>query len=50
MIKKTVASIEEALAGVEDGMTMLLGGFGLSGIPENAIAQLATIQSYIVGS
>ena len=43
MIKKTVATIEEALSGVKDGMTMMLGGFGLSGIPENAIAELVRI-------
>jgi len=40
MIKKTVASVEEACEGVKDGMTFMLGGFGLSGIPENAIAEL----------
>lgn len=40
MIKKTVKSVQEALQGVEDNMTFMLGGFGLSGIPENAIAEL----------
>ena len=40
MIKKTVNSVQEALDGVEDNMTFMLGGFGLSGIPENAIAEL----------
>ncbi len=40
MINKKVASVEEALKGVSDNMTFMLGGFGLSGIPENAIAQL----------
>ncbi len=40
MINKTVANVQEALAGVKDGMTFMLGGFGLSGIPENAIAEL----------
>lgn len=40
MIRKTVANVEEALEGVKDGMTFMLGGFGLCGIPENAIAAL----------
>ncbi|MBD0831355.1 CoA transferase subunit A [Aestuariibaculum sediminum] len=40
MINKKVANITEALEGVSDGMTFMLGGFGLSGIPENAIAEL----------
>jgi 3-oxoacid CoA-transferase subunit A len=40
MIRKTVANVEEALDGVKDGMTFMLGGFGLCGIPENAIAAL----------
>ena len=37
---KRVASYEEALAGLEDGMTVLAGGFGLCGIPENLIAEI----------
>jgi 3-oxoacid CoA-transferase subunit A len=40
MINKKVANVEEALIGVKDNMTLMLGGFGLSGIPENAITQL----------
>lgn len=40
MITKKVESVQEALKGVKNSMTMMLGGFGLSGIPENAIAQL----------
>lgn len=40
MINKTVNSIEEALEGVESGMTLAIGGFGLSGIPENLIQGL----------
>ncbi|MEM6865530.1 MAG: CoA transferase subunit A [Bacteroidota bacterium] len=43
MIKKTVPNVEEALKGVKDGMTFMLGGFGLCGIPENAIAQLVNL-------
>tara|TARA_R110001583_G_scaffold60463_1_gene179576 strand:+ start:106 stop:807 length:702 start_codon:yes stop_codon:yes gene_type:complete len=40
MINKKIANITEALLGVEDNMTFMFGGFGLSGIPENAIAEL----------
>ena len=43
MIKKTVKNVEEALEGVHDGMTFMLGGFGLSGIPENAISELVRL-------
>jgi 3-oxoacid CoA-transferase subunit A len=43
MIKKTVANAQEALQGVQDGMTLMLGGFGLCGIPENAIAELVRL-------
>ena len=37
---KRVSSYEEAMAGLEDGMTVLAGGFGLCGIPENLIAEI----------
>ncbi|MAN58708.1 MAG: succinyl-CoA--3-ketoacid-CoA transferase [Flavobacteriaceae bacterium] len=40
MIQKTVANAQEACEGIKDGMTLMLGGFGLSGIPENAISEL----------
>lgn len=40
MINKTVKNVTEALAGVTDNMTLMLGGFGLCGIPENAIKEL----------
>ncbi|PHR96809.1 MAG: succinyl-CoA--3-ketoacid-CoA transferase, partial [Leeuwenhoekiella sp.] len=40
MITKKVNSVTEALEGVHDDMTLMLGGFGLSGIPENAISEL----------
>lgn len=40
MISKKVNSVDEALEGISDGMTLMLGGFGLCGIPENAIAAL----------
>ncbi|GMB94164.1 Succinyl-CoA:3-ketoacid coenzyme A transferase subunit A [Helicobacter heilmannii] len=38
---KVVKSIEEVIAGVQDGMTIMFGGFGLCGIPENAILALS---------
>jgi len=40
MINKKVISVQEALQGIEDNMTIMLGGFGLCGIPENSIAEL----------
>ncbi len=40
MINKKVLSVTEATAGITDNMTLMLGGFGLCGIPENAIAAL----------
>ncbi|WP_422089750.1 CoA transferase subunit A [Tenacibaculum ovolyticum] len=44
MINKKVNNVQEAVAGVKDGMTLMLGGFGLCGIPENAIAELVKIE------
>jgi 3-oxoacid CoA-transferase subunit A len=43
MICKKVNNIQEALKGVQSGMTLLLGGFGLCGIPENAISELVRL-------
>jgi 3-oxoacid CoA-transferase subunit A len=43
MINKRVSNVHEALAGVQDNMTFMIGGFGLSGIPENAIAELVKL-------
>src|SRR6187431_2882067 len=40
MINKKVNTVQEALQGIENGMTLMLGGFGLCGIPENSIAEL----------
>ena len=40
---KVVNSYEEAMAGLEDGMTVIAGGFGLCGIPENLIKQIRTM-------
>ena len=41
MINKEVKSIEDAIKGVENNMTFMLGGFGLCGIPENTIKALS---------
>ena len=40
MINKVVQNADEAINGITDGMTLMLGGFGLCGIPENSIAAL----------
>ncbi|UTW05913.1 CoA transferase subunit A [Pseudomonas benzenivorans] len=39
-LDKRVGSYEEALVGLTDDMTILAGGFGLCGIPENLIAEI----------
>ena len=43
MINKVVNNAKEALQGVENGMTFMLGGFGLCGIPENSITELVNL-------
>jgi len=40
---KVVTSYEDAMAGLGDNMTVIAGGFGLCGIPENLIAQIKTM-------
>ena len=45
MINKKVHSVQEALQGIGDNMTIMLGGFGLCGIPENSIAELVKKQT-----
>ncbi len=40
MINKEVKNADEAIRDIESGMTLMLGGFGLCGIPENAINAL----------
>jgi len=42
MINKVVSGADEAIRDVADGHTVMLGGFGLCGIPENCIAALVT--------
>ena len=39
-MNKVVASAEEAVAQISDGATIMMGGFGLCGIPENLITAL----------
>lgn len=39
-MNKVVANAEAALEGIRDGMTLMVGGFGLCGIPENSIHAL----------
>lgn len=39
-MNKIVANAQEAIKGIQDNMTLMLGGFGLSGIPENSISAL----------
>ncbi len=40
-MKKVVANADEAIRDVPDGSTIMIGGFGLCGIPENLIRALA---------
>ena len=40
---KTVNTYTEALDGLQDGMTIIAGGFGLCGIPEGCITQIKTM-------
>jgi 3-oxoacid CoA-transferase subunit A len=39
-MNKIVSNAQEAIQGIKDNMTLMLGGFGLCGIPENCIAAL----------
>ena len=39
-MNKTVKNADEAIRDIADGMTLLIGGFGLCGLPENCIAAL----------
>lgn len=39
-MNKVVKNAKEAIAGMKNGQTFMLGGFGLSGIPENTIKAL----------
>jgi len=39
-MNKVVNNVQDAVEGIKDNMTLMLGGFGLCGIPENSIAEL----------
>ncbi len=40
-MNKTVKNAKEAIEGLKDNMTVMFGGFGLCGIPENTILELS---------
>ena len=44
MIDKRVKNVEQACKGITSNMTLMLGGFGLCGIPENCIAELVRLK------
>ncbi|MCB9425862.1 MAG: CoA transferase subunit A [Flavobacteriales bacterium] len=44
MISKRVHNVQDALRGIDHNMTLLVGGFGLCGIPENCIQELVRLQ------
>ena len=46
MINKQVNNIKEAVKGVKSGMTIMFGGFGLCGIPENSILQFSKMEIF----
>ena len=46
-MNKLVSNASEAIEGIKDDMTLMLGGFGLCGIPENCISAL--VESGVTG-
>lgn len=44
-MKKIYTNFDEAVADIQDGMTLMVGGFGLVGIPENLIKALKDKQT-----
>ncbi len=42
-MNKVVSNAQEALVGIKSDMTIMLGGFGLCGIPENSISELVRL-------
>ena len=42
-MNKVVCNVTEACKGLESGMTIMVGGFGLCGIPENCIAEMVKL-------
>jgi 3-oxoacid CoA-transferase subunit A len=45
MISKKVNTVQEAIQGIKNNMTIMFGGFGLCGIPENTIAELVKTET-----
>jgi len=43
-MNKEVSNAAEAISGIKDNMTLMLGGFGLCGIPENCISALVNAE------
>ncbi|MBT8195250.1 MAG: CoA transferase subunit A [Bacteroidia bacterium] len=43
-MNKVVKNASEALRGIESNMTLMLGGFGLCGIPENCISEMVKLE------
>lgn len=43
-MNKVVKNAAEALKGIQSNMTLMLGGFGLCGIPENCISELVKLE------
>ncbi|MEX2590566.1 MAG: CoA transferase subunit A [Chitinophagales bacterium] len=43
-MNKVVKDAAEGLQGIESGMTLMLGGFGLCGIPENCISEMVRLE------
>ena len=43
---KVVSTYEEAMEGLTDGMTVIAGGFGICGIPENLIKEIKIFDVY----
>ncbi len=44
-MNKVVKNAQEGIAGLKDGMTLMVGGFGLCGIPENCISALVELKA-----
>lgn len=43
-MQKVVKNAQQAIKGIKDGMSIMLGGFGLSGIPENCLDALVDVE------
>ena len=42
-MNKVVSNVKEALSGIKSNMTIMVGGFGLCGIPENSIKEMVSM-------